>query len=63
MARIAAQERQQVRQIKAQIYLALAQRGDVNALQLVQGLDAGLEAAIDGAMPTAPVMAQPEGMQ
>jgi hypothetical protein len=63
MARIAAQERQQVRQLKAQIYLALAQRGDVNALQLAQGLDAGLEAAIDGAMPTAPVMAQPEGMQ
>jgi hypothetical protein len=53
MARIAAQERQQVRQIKAQIYLALAQRGDVNALTLVQGLDAGLEAAIDGALPGA----------
>lgn len=53
MARIAAQERQQVRQIKAQIYLALAQRGDVNALSLVQGLDAGLEDAIDGVLPGA----------
>lgn len=62
MARIAAQERQQVRQIKAQIYLALAQRGDVNALSLVQGLDAGLEGAIHGAMPGEPAAPMQPGV-